>query len=242
VNKKIIREVAEDMGLTQEQLPRSDDTPGNGGESTASDGYQADRIVIGYARNYTRRDSDETKSGKLEKTDDTLLHDGDTNRNSKNSLAQIFKFSALATFILIISIFIVQQTGLFSSKDKQEASNEQSSTSATESLLKKDNLAKEEKSYPQDTLRIEERQITNRDKNSTHETSYSVIRKIDTIDSNTNNAKIAVVKKGDILKKIILAEYGKYDDSLVKLVLRANPEISDVNTIFVGQRIILPKP
>jgi general secretion pathway protein A len=232
VGKKIIREVAEDMGLTPEQSPRSADTPGHDEEFTASDGYHADRIVIGYARNYTKRDSGETKNEQIEETDAVLLNNGNTRRNTRSSLSRFFKFSILAIFILII-IFLLQYTKLFSS-DKEPTSNKESSV-LTENL-KKENLSREERPYPQNVLGIEEK--PNRDnKSNKYETSNST-KNLENTDSKT----YAVVKKGDILQKIILSEYGRYDDSLVKLVLRANPEISDVNRIFVGQRIILPKP
>jgi phage tail protein X len=51
-----------------------------------------------------------------------------------------------------------------------------------------------------------------------------------------------VVKKGDTLEKILLKAYGRYDQSRISLVLDANPEISNVNAIFVGQLIRLPEP
>jgi phage tail protein X len=241
VSKKIVREVAEDMGLTQEQLPRSDDTPGYGGETTASDGYQADRIVIGYARNYTKRDSGETKNERPEKTGSTLMYGGNTKRNTKRSLTSFVKFAALAASILVI-IFLVQYRQWFSSQDKQVASNEKPAISM-ENPPKKEGLSKEEKPPLQNTLIIEEKPSRdNRDKINKNETSSSTIKNLESIDPNTNSTKFAVVKRGDTIQKIIISEYGRYDDALVKLLLRANPEISDVNMIFIGQRIILPKP
>jgi hypothetical protein len=235
VSKKIVQEVAEDMGLNQEQSLRNDDTLGYGAASTENNGYQADRIVIGYARNYTKRDSGETKNEKLKEVDDALLHAGYTTENTRSRAVQFVKFSAFAIFILIISILLVQQTKWFSSQDKESTSNKPLSM-ITENSLR----SKEERSYPQNTLVIEEK--PNRDRTNKYETNAPAIKNVENTDTSTTNVRFAIVKKGDILKKIILSEYGRYDDSLVKLVLRANPEISDVNMIFIGQRIILPKP
>jgi general secretion pathway protein A len=54
--------------------------------------------------------------------------------------------------------------------------------------------------------------------------------------------KFTIVKEGDSFEKILLEAYGRYDQSIVSLVLKANPEIYDIDTIFVGQRIRLPEP
>jgi general secretion pathway protein A len=54
--------------------------------------------------------------------------------------------------------------------------------------------------------------------------------------------KFAIVKEGDSFEKILLEAYGRYDQSIISLVLKANPEIYDIDTIFVGQRIRLPEP
>ena len=56
------------------------------------------------------------------------------------------------------------------------------------------------------------------------------------------NGQHIIVKKGDTLEKILLKAYGQYDKSRISLVLDANPEISNVNAIFVGQLIRLPAP
>jgi phage tail protein X len=56
------------------------------------------------------------------------------------------------------------------------------------------------------------------------------------------DSQYIIVKEGDTFKKILLKAYGQYNQSRISLVLDANPEISNVNTIFVGQLIRLPEP
>jgi nucleoid-associated protein YgaU len=55
------------------------------------------------------------------------------------------------------------------------------------------------------------------------------------------NSSYVIVKEGDTFKKILLKAYGQYNQSRISSVLDANPEISNVNTIFVGQLIRLPE-
>ncbi len=52
--------------------------------------------------------------------------------------------------------------------------------------------------------------------------------------------KIITVKEGEALAGILLREYGTYNETILSLVREANPEITNINLINVGQRIILP--
>ena len=52
--------------------------------------------------------------------------------------------------------------------------------------------------------------------------------------------RIVVVMRGDTLFKIIDRAYGKYDEGILKTVLRENPGISRVDQITEGQIIKLP--
>jgi LysM repeat protein len=54
--------------------------------------------------------------------------------------------------------------------------------------------------------------------------------------------KVVVVKKGDSLFKIINRAYGKYNNSILKDVVRENPEINSLDRIYEGQVIKLPRP
>jgi hypothetical protein len=58
--------------------------------------------------------------------------------------------------------------------------------------------------------------------------------------SKASQSKTVVIKEGDNLFRIILREYGTYNDNLVRLVLSENPEISSPKQIVVGRAIKLP--
>jgi len=52
--------------------------------------------------------------------------------------------------------------------------------------------------------------------------------------------RVAVVKPGDTLSRIIIRTYGEYSTALLKNVLTQNPDISEPDQILVGQVIQLP--
>jgi hypothetical protein len=52
--------------------------------------------------------------------------------------------------------------------------------------------------------------------------------------------KIVVVKEGDNLFRIIIRTYGTFNNKIVGLILRENPEILGAEKIVVGQVIKLP--
>jgi general secretion pathway protein A len=53
--------------------------------------------------------------------------------------------------------------------------------------------------------------------------------------------KTVIVQRDDVLSKIILRAYGRYDEGLLTKVLKENPGIPTPDYIFVGQVIKLPK-
>ena len=52
--------------------------------------------------------------------------------------------------------------------------------------------------------------------------------------------KIVTVKFGDMVSSLALKEYGILNDTIFDVVKRANPQISDLDKIDIGQDIILP--
>jgi general secretion pathway protein A len=53
-------------------------------------------------------------------------------------------------------------------------------------------------------------------------------------------SRVALVRRGDTLYRIILRAYGDYTRQILGRVLKHNPEIGDPDKIFVGQKIELP--
>jgi phage tail protein X len=53
-------------------------------------------------------------------------------------------------------------------------------------------------------------------------------------------AKFIVVQTGDTFRDILLKRYGAYNRTIVERVLEANPVVQDINTILIGQRLVLP--
>jgi len=54
------------------------------------------------------------------------------------------------------------------------------------------------------------------------------------------NGKTVVVSVNDTFRDIVVNTYGEYNKTIIDIVLKANPEIKDTNTILIGQPIILP--
>ena len=59
--------------------------------------------------------------------------------------------------------------------------------------------------------------------------------------ANQANQRTVVVRAGDSLKKIIIQEFGEYNQQLFIKTLRVNPNIKNADRIFVGQVINLPQ-
>jgi len=58
--------------------------------------------------------------------------------------------------------------------------------------------------------------------------------------SQSPEARTVTVGKGDTLGRIIFREYGRVDTHLLRAVQELNPDITDIDTIFVGQQVGLP--
>jgi general secretion pathway protein A len=54
------------------------------------------------------------------------------------------------------------------------------------------------------------------------------------------DAKFIVVQTGDTFRAILLKRYGVYNRMIIERILEANPAVQDINTILIGQRIVLP--
>jgi general secretion pathway protein A len=54
------------------------------------------------------------------------------------------------------------------------------------------------------------------------------------------DAKFIVVQTGDTFRALLLKRYGTYNRTIIERVLEANPAVQDINTILIGQRIVLP--
>ena len=61
-----------------------------------------------------------------------------------------------------------------------------------------------------------------------------------TLDVTTNTSRFIVVAPGDSLYKIILREYGEYDEIKLNAVLRDNLDVTNPDLIIEGQVIMLP--
>lgn len=81
---------------------------------------------------------------------------------------------------------------------------------------------------------ISEENINNGDNNNDNGTQSVSIKK------EMINEQIVAVSSGDTFRDILLRKYGEYNKTVIGLVLDANPEIRDINTILIGQRILLP--
>jgi nucleoid-associated protein YgaU len=56
------------------------------------------------------------------------------------------------------------------------------------------------------------------------------------------NAETRVVKRGDTLSRLLVEVYGYKNDKLFAMVQQANPQIQDVNKIWIGDEIHFPHP
>jgi general secretion pathway protein A len=56
------------------------------------------------------------------------------------------------------------------------------------------------------------------------------------------NAETRVVKRGDTLSRLLVEVYGYKNDKLFAVVQQANPQIQDVNKIWIGDEIHFPHP
>ncbi|MFP3928716.1 MAG: AAA family ATPase [Desulfobacteraceae bacterium] len=52
--------------------------------------------------------------------------------------------------------------------------------------------------------------------------------------------RVVVVKQGDSLARLAAEVYGRADEEILDLIQRRNPEIEDINSIRVGQKILFP--
>ena len=242
VNEKIVQEVAADMGLRQEQRPQRLNTrPPAYDEAAADVDHQADRIVISHTKNSP--EAGVARTAPLYGTfarytdwrDDRAAHKKSTRRKSLLQVAGMVVFIIL----IVVGIFFVQVP----SSPKEVSVMKPSGASRNNDNLEKSQIhpqklpEKEIKSVKEQTKVYDSEDTTNNMASKFTETNSFLKKEKDT----QGVDRYITVKEGDTFMKILLKAYGQYDEPLVAFVLGANPEISNINTIFVGQRIRLPE-
>ena len=56
-----------------------------------------------------------------------------------------------------------------------------------------------------------------------------------------DDGTVVTVQRGDSLRRICLRQLGGYDEQLINKLSDLNPELTDLNRIYIGERIILPE-
>lgn len=249
VSTKIVQGVVADLGLRQEPLPRrAEEAPETVRESPIDDhaARGADSYIIGYTRNSLVRDWDNAPPDDQEfEGDDSWLPPLPKRQTAKTRRRGRLWLIGMAIFLILVvtETFFVHWPSLEnktpqdskSSPPPQQPPRQQSLTqqsppqqpskqqpSNQQPLNQQPRVAEEAPDVPRRRLNIPTRATPPQAP----------------VESNNN---FTIVKRGDSFEKILLETYGRYDQALISLVLKANPDISDINTIFVGQRIRLPK-
>ena len=180
----------------------------------------------------------------LEKKSDVL-----SKKSKKRSSKLYLAFSTVSLtllFIFLLSFFFrptfFKLTKLESPfPSKSHTVSQVSNDSTTEDAISADAIS--EKNIVGDTLAEGEKPLVSQN---------NIVPEINTIPSNNTQANPSldnsdkvqntiIVRRGDVLCKILYDEYGILsDDSLYEIVKSANPELQDIDQISVGQTIILP--
>jgi general secretion pathway protein A len=241
VSVKIIQEVAADMDLQQGPWPRSasHDAPGYGAEATVSAAHQADRIVIGYAtRPGKGMAPTSSASGAFTSYADWQDWEKTKQRNRRKSLLQLVGIVGFI-LLLLVGIFFV----------KLPLSQETASRVSSFTISRNDAGLETPQMHSQSSAEKGPMKPTIVQPDNTHDNNDIAAKNTDKSalvaekkPAKEESSQYVIVKEGDTFKKILLKAYGQYDQSRISLVLDANPEISNVNTIFVGQLIRLPEP
>jgi general secretion pathway protein A len=240
VSEKIIQEVAIDMDLQQGQWPRSasHDVPGYGAEATAGAAHQADRIVIGYtSRPGKGMAPSSSASGTFTSYADWQDWESAKQRNRRKSLLQV---AGIVGFIilLLVGIFFVKLPS-----SQETSSKMHSLTMSTHDVDLEKPQMHSQTSLEKDT--VKPRKVLPDNNRDNNDTAAKPTNKHTPVEekkpAKQENSSYVIVKEGDTFKKILLKAYGQYNQSRISSVLDANPEISNVNTIFVGQLIRLPE-
>jgi general secretion pathway protein A len=242
VSEKIVQEVAVDMGLRQEQrLPRlRTSRPASDEEAAPEADHQADRIVISHTKTSTEQDV--AGAAPFYGTFARYADWGDDGVDNKKRTRRksLFQLAGIVVFIILI---LVGMSFVWTPSSQKEASTMNPSIISRNN----DNLEKSQEysqKLPEKEIQSLKEQPPPYDNNKTSstvskypETNASEKKGRDT----PGTDRYIRVKQGDTFMKILLEAYGQYDEPLVAFVLGANPEISNINTIFVGQLIRLPE-
>ena len=244
VSEKIIQEVVADMGLRQGQRPQrlSTSPPAYDDEAAADTEHQADRIVIGHTKNSPKQDVAQTSPvyGTFARYTDWGDDKADNKKRSRRK--GLFQLAGIVVFIILI---LVGMSFVQTPSSQKEASvmnpsvasrnndNLEKSQSPSQKLPEKE-VIKPVKELPQ--------VYDNNDKTSSTTSKNTEINTLTKKGKSTQGAnRYVIVKQGDTFMKILRQAYGQYDEPLVAFVLEANPDISNINAIFVGQLIHLPE-
>jgi general secretion pathway protein A len=239
VSEKIVQEVAVDMGLRQEQRSTrySTSPPAYDDEAAADAEHQADRIVIGYTKNSPEQGVAGTLPvyGTFARYADWRSDRADNKKRPWRK--SLFQLAGIVVFIILILV------GMFYVREPS-SQKEASVMSPSVESHNNDNLEKSQshsQKLPEKEIKpVKEQPQTYDDNDKTNgASSKNTFTKKEKSTQGTN--RYITVKQGDTFMKILLEAYGQYDEPLVAFVLGANPEISNIHTIFVGQRIRLPE-
>jgi general secretion pathway protein A len=245
VNEKNVREVAADMGLQRGPRPPQirTDAPGYS-EEAADTNDQADEIIVGHTKS-SAASSGASPSPAYElfsrPADWTESWDEAEKSNRRRGLLQ---FAGIVIFIIfvVMGIFFVQIPSL----------HKDSSATHAPTLHKSAETIEQRPSYAY-TPPNKDSLPPPKEPASAERNHHNTVKEVQTgAVALTNEApktspeegesRYVTVRNGDTFEKVLLKAYGQYDNTLIALVLEANPHIANINTIFVGQRIRLPKP
>ena len=244
VSEKIIQEVATDMGLGRGQGPqRMSPSPSAYNDEVAADAqHQADRIVIGHTK--TSREQGVARTSPFYGTFARYTDWEDNRVDNKKRIRRKSLFQLVGAVLFIILI-VVGMSFVQAPSSQKEASVINPSVASRNN----DDLEKSQGHSP----KLPEKEVVkpvkeppqaydNNDKTSSTTSKNTETNALAKKGKTTQGAdRYTIVKQGDTFMKILLQAYGQYDEPLVAFVLEANPEISNINTIFVGQLIRLPE-
>jgi general secretion pathway protein A len=255
VSEKNVREVAADMGLQRGARPQQASPAASvySDEAAGEADYQADHIIAGYTKNSAGQGgTTQSPSHELFSPPDDWRENWEDAEKS-NRRRSLLQFAGIVIFIIfvVIGIFFVQIPSL--KKESSATNSAVMSKSATNSGQRQVSpyipIDKGIMTPPTDKGIVHipkepsyadqnHQKIAKEGRTDTAPSTNEVPKK----NTDEGEHKYVTVRNGDTFEKVLLKAYGQYDNTLIALVLEANPDIANINTIFVGQRIRLPKP
>jgi general secretion pathway protein A len=260
ISASVIVQVAENMDLEKLDMPNAQQYESLAEKQRRPEEISSDReeirddIIIKYAKRYNRNDLDQ-QSITDKHLDYRDLYNEETNREKKIRkrfawLAQvaIVSITILVVVLLASDNFFVRAEDLIqalfhstpfvqndarstaASKSESDGSNQQTLQRQEVERLPDVSMERMVVPPPQSTLATSAapREIS------------SPEQPAPTIRLEQAGAKFIVVQTGDTFRDILLKRYGAYNRTIVERVLEANPVVQDINTILIGQRLVLP--